>query len=75
MMQSAIFLSTFLKRGITSLLQKVLFPEKCIERLESSIVYFDKIVNTFYQFNENQHFHYRNVGFFLLRHSEIKYYK
>ncbi|RIJ47756.1 hypothetical protein D1614_14355 [Maribellus luteus] len=72
MMQSAIFLPPFLIRGITSLRKKVLFPEKCIKRLELSIVYFDKKVGTFFQTNENQHFLNRSVGFFLFSNSVIK---
>ena len=64
-MQRVIFLSTFFERGTLSLIKRVLFPDGCIKRFLKAIVILHKKVNTFFLHIENQHFLFRNVGFFL----------
>ena len=64
-MQRVIFLSTFFERDTLSLIKRVLFPDGCVKRFFKAIVISHKKVNTFFLHFENQHFLFRNVGFFL----------
>jgi len=65
MMQQVIFQSTFLTRGFNSLPKEVLFFERCRKRFLKAIVFLNKKGVTFFLNFENQHFHFRNVGFLL----------
>lgn len=71
-MQRVIFLKTYLERGTSKLIQKVPFPDVCIQRFFKAIVNLNKKVNTFFLHFENQHFLFRNVGFFCMHKQILK---
>jgi hypothetical protein len=66
MMQHAIFPQDFICAGYNNLKKKIILFQSCIFRFFIATVFFYKKVDIFYSGFENQHFNFKNVGFFLI---------